>query len=1335
MSCALDSIPPPDRSAATIEDIGLLLPQSAGSAGRRRKLSTKNHDHPAGTTMSRIYCESCNNFILLALIAKHEPQCRLAKGKKDFELAEQQQRMITLTRSSNDPGAAAQDASSSSSSSSTTTTGDTDHEETSFSFKNEDDDDNALTGGVGGYSDRDEDNHEQDPEESDNDVQVDNTTGIIAVEPNDPYFEEKSILFNYNFLAPVGGAGDDDDDDNDNVASQHDPAHAAVDITDGSVSPLLEGPAADHTAICLELQRLQEKTFYTVPKPPSNLSRDQLLGVNLLKVLPQATPLYVYNDIIKLFASHAPNTFTSPPKRELIERVLLERYKLQDLYPTSTRVSLTGDPVAGPFVDVTTSSFIGGVNYLLHHIRDSPPESLLIDPDDPFAAPITIFHPNIKYGEISTGRRFNSAYEDCKQRNPRSKSIPLPIVLEVDKTHVDATGKLTFEQVRQCIPWLERKELHRPAAWAGLGVVPNSVNIPKSHHSNKDAKGLSSNRDYHVIINHILSELKQVSKAGGIVCDLVLPKRNTSTNAVEMKHHKQVTLHPYLLYINGDTEGHNKLCSLKANSNRNCRICDVAKSDSGRPDAKFKCRNMRKVKSMVTAAMNGTGARRQKAIQELDDACIYATPNAFYDDVEFFDSVNKYAGVFGICPPELLHYLQKGKYCYVLEGFYEQPKTKEEKRREKRATAREPTPALTSTSAVADNSADVDSSSQSKGQQHPVGLSLPNDGSTTDTEDDAQGKCIGGKRKAISVPEQEAAERPAKKAQRSCEIHRKAPPRRNSGASKGQEKKRKKRSTFAIPKSRHKLVNALAREVGLDIKRGSEPETPRLVFPHGVTTTTHRGCSEMTGLLLFMLILLSTDCGKKIADIKEESVRNGWIEMLERFLLYEAFLKCTTPKDAKTLNQIKGYLVYLMYLYKHVVDRSSREKGDGDNIIKFHLTLHIIDMIFLYGLPSNFSGGPHETRHITFAKETAATSQKRISLLDFQIALRQLIAIARSKYELELFRCSDAGGQSETTGEKILYGGNRYLYRHSRSTMLDFGSMSNQTEREARWEDRQLQQRVTTFLDELMSRDFVVNKQDLPIYTEVRESRTKGNPTKLYRAHPNYVTDKRKGSFGWFDWCYVKWPVREGQVTKSGLYPCHIRSLITLPAGFLDPDANYSDEYHYTFEDLEKTVDYALIETTSEQEELMTTQHHKSWFFTKGNKYCGKRGKSGNPDLYLVPVAHLSGSLSAFRDPVDIDKKTMTIKFRKNGYIFMKPQKDWSAKFVDLAEEFANLKPQQRSRRYKDFTRLSSIHDVFETHGHEEPDSDIEDDDELCYIEDDIYSSDDQEEGLDCEGI
>jgi len=1211
---------------------------------------------------------------------KHKPQCEIQMAKKKLEAAAAQQQQAAKMKL--EAGAQQQQAKASSK------PGDSS------------DDDDSSDEDVSSDDDSSSDNDESSSEDNESQILVYSQEDepaekdLVEILADDAqHGKEKEFLLNYDFAASLTISSDNNQSDDNNQAKPMNdepaapPPASSADDQSSQQSSLEE---VSEESIHSALKRIQKRTRYTkdANKPPRPLPTDIEFGIKLMSTLPPKSPLYLFDEIIKLIeTTYKEQCFMlTTPKRSKIQDVLVDRYHLSGLKPKTSPVSLTGDPLTGPgpYVQVTTISFLEGVNYLLHHIRDSPPESLLIDPDDPFKAPIPVFTNNTKFGEFSTGKRFNKAYSDCRLLHKNPKGIPLPINLEVDKTHLDASGKLTFEQVRQSIPWLVREEMYYPAAWVGLGSVPNSVNIPKSHHAKGIAQGLASNRDYHAILNHILSEMKQVYRSGGLQCNLALPKRVPGTNQIEVIIHKNVSLYPYLLYVNGDTEGHNKLCSLKSNSHCNCRICNVLKADSGRPDAEFESRRMNQLKRTVTAAMHGEQEQKEKAILELNDACIYVTPNAFYQDIEFFDSVNNFAGVFGVCPPELLHYLQKGKYCYVLEGFYEQPKTKQQNLLEKMRLK-----------CLNELKASSPPSTNSQPQTQIDSLPPSNNNEREIQTESADGSL---KRKADAETEP-SNKRPAQQQKTDNESNRK---------DKDSSQEKKKRQTYAIPKSRHKLVNALASEVGKDITHGSEPDTPRLLFPHGVTSTTHRSCSEMTGLMLFMLILLSTKCGMKIAHIKQNRVRNGWIVMLERFLLYEAFLRCTKPKDLRVIMKVKGYLIYLMYLYKHVVDRSSREKGDGDNIIKFHLTLHMVDMIIMYGLPANFTGGPHESRHIFFAKETGETSQKRIQSLDFQIAQRQVFATALNCYQQERIREHSKSLTLEKTGQKVLYGA-RYIYDYTHRSIVDFPQPGLRARRtQSHWVDSHLQSRVTKFLEDLLSESFVAHKQDITIFTELREERKAGSrPTKLYRAHPEFTNDKTKKSYGWFDWCFVKWPVRvDGQLEETE-YPCHIRSFVELPRGLLDPNHNYEGLHSYTVETPESTTDFAIIKTTSQQKDFRTSQHRKSWFFTKGTKFCSP--DSQDPDLYLVPVSHLCGYLSAFRDPVNYNKQTLEIYFRRHGYIFLKPISQWSDRFVELADEFSQLDSEQRQKRCEDFIDLSSIHDVFHNPDDDSSDEEIQD--------------------------
>jgi hypothetical protein len=339
-----------------------------------------------------------------------------------------------------------------------------------------------------------------------------------------------------------------------------------------------------------------------------------------------------------------------------------------------------------------------------------------------------------------------------------------------------------------------------------------------------------------------MEEFKLIaSTKGGLVCDLVLPKRDPDTGCIYLVTFPNVKLCPYLLLVTGDTQGQDVFCSVcpsKIHAKQLCRICDTPRDSTGNPRYAFLPKLAVNIKKTALLARDGN----EDAIEEMKQLSVYATKNAFWEDVPFFDSSSLFAGIYGVVPPELMHYIQHGVFDYSVACFFDQSgeaKTQKKKKKKK-----------------------------------------------TDTEEDDE---EGGdtKKKKNKKKKKKDTEEDEEEGDEGDDVE---------GIVKGRR---------VIPKSKLPHVNAMAKAVGKLLAHSSDEMVPRMVFPHGVTSKVHKSCADMTGVVLHMLILLTTDCGKKIADIKVEERRRGWVKLIERLLLYEQFMRCTEPKlvsDVKKCN-------------------------------------------------------------------------------------------------------------------------------------------------------------------------------------------------------------------------------------------------------------------------------------------------------------------------------------------------------------------------------------------------------------------------------------------------
>ena len=129
-------------------------------------------------------------------------------------------------------------------------------------------------------------------------------------------------------------------------------------------------------------------------------------------------------------------------------------------------------------------------------------------------------------------------------------------------------------------------------------------------------------------------------------------------------HYLVVEFVPFILFVKGDTQEHDKHCGKYTSRGKNvqnlCRYCCVPNDDTDDPKAS---NFARKSPRMVQELVNVGDLEGMKAIsQQYFTSCWYKVR---------FGQHNDY-GIHGACPLEVLHWLQIGKYGYVRDMFFDQ---------------------------------------------------------------------------------------------------------------------------------------------------------------------------------------------------------------------------------------------------------------------------------------------------------------------------------------------------------------------------------------------------------------------------------------------------------------------------------------------------------------------------------------------------------------------------------------------------------------------------------------------------------------------------------------
>jgi hypothetical protein len=130
-------------------------------------------------------------------------------------------------------------------------------------------------------------------------------------------------------------------------------------------------------------------------------------------------------------------------------------------------------------------------------------------------------------------------------------------------------------------------------------------------------------RDYHAMLYTVLDSLRLAQKKGGLLWRFTyagLEKRDI------------LLLKTPVLFVMGDTEGHNKLCGLVGGGNKNplCRYCNCKRDDTNNPRAKTTHTCTSSLKQWMTQGERG----RKKVRVELGYYCLLH--NGF-DEIDFCD--------------------------------------------------------------------------------------------------------------------------------------------------------------------------------------------------------------------------------------------------------------------------------------------------------------------------------------------------------------------------------------------------------------------------------------------------------------------------------------------------------------------------------------------------------------------------------------------------------------------------------------------------------------------------------------------------------------------------
>jgi hypothetical protein len=428
---------------------------------------------------------------------------------------------------------------------------------------------------------------------------------------------------------------------------------------------------ADHS-----VSDLYEKLFKLRSNPLGleRFSREEKVQIELLQLLrdlncPLKAFTLVLNWAAKSNASGHMFQEGCQPTREKVVKNLNERYSMNGLIPKEKLLYL-------PYSQRTVSIVFFDASEVFASLLSCPTlnqdENFLFDDaKDPFVAPLgTSSH----VGDINTGRCYRKTYKALVKEF--GVDIILPCVMAMDKTHIDMAGRLQMEPITLSHGLLKHAVRRLPIAMRILGYINHSTPPHLPSPSEQDAelnapadlpKGTvlvkdPLQRDPNVtwptyLLNEAHMQIQFILEESGF---LRLQKHGFRWNLHYNGKIHSVVFHPYVPFIIGDTEGHDRLCghytARFSKIQQLCRICECPTNLTGHSKSKFPHRLPNGINELV----------RMAKTDQLKMLSQNYLKNGF-NEVQF--GRHNRRGIFGACPGEMLHLISLGWFKYCLEAF------------------------------------------------------------------------------------------------------------------------------------------------------------------------------------------------------------------------------------------------------------------------------------------------------------------------------------------------------------------------------------------------------------------------------------------------------------------------------------------------------------------------------------------------------------------------------------------------------------------------------------------------------------------------------------------
>jgi hypothetical protein len=444
-----------------------------------------------------------------------------------------------------------------------------------------------------------------------------------------------------------------------------------------------------------------------------------------------------------------------------------------------------------------------------------------------------------------------------------------------------------------------------------------------------------------------------------------------------------------------------------------------------------------------------------------------------------------------------------------------------------------------------------------------------------------------------------------------------------------------------------KRFDELAKHYGFLLSHQSDRDLPRTHVNTNYTTITRKNANEMSGILITILIVFSTDEGTNTLDqIMAGLEAAKFIQLFELLLMLENF--CSFPEHKIIdVKNFKKFVPYILNTYKDILDRQT---GCGCKFIKFHLPNHFADDMLRFGSMLNFDTGIGESHHKTEAKYPAKNTQRRKAEFEYQTATRQIENFAINKAFAYFEKNSkqnyiDVDDDSYTDNIDQWF---RYQYDPNEGLQQKYGKTEFKT---CKWSDEVFQTQLTQICTMIYKNGCI----DGPLWFFALHNRQ----SYIFRADPNY-----QSNLCWYDWAEVNW---SGQMLPTKLLLFWDIKQNTLKKSFKVGDIKITQPGQYV-------LCYTLQSTKKLQ-----PAHTTSMLVQYGKLHTDSNNK---PILYIFHIDCIASTISA------VPYKVKDTIFNAIEWLFLKPKSEWYSKFMtmmknELEKEKSTTNTQEISKKRK----------------------------------------------------